>query len=340
MIDFKKQVAEAVAKALEMDVKEIEISIENPKGIDNGDYAFPCFRLAKTLKKAPPIIATELKEKIEIVVFIVKKEQEAFQLFDSQNSRGKELIPQDYLKAYHLRAMRNELNNKQISIVEQWENTEPNEIKKLLEYFFRIYQWKKGESAKTLTVEDIDVYKGISEKSDYTYARRALKASPEFQINEPFISGQDFFKMIQHYIILKKSLKELPEENQKELKAFLRNKKLNNNTGFNHANELFECALIYYYDKFKNLNYDAISNIFKWSFYPRIEKKRLSFASINKYVLSNNNDFTNNINMFKKIAYSRTHTEISNINLNPPKEIQWNKELESSIKNLLKINNK
>lgn len=66
MIDFKKQVAEAIAKALEMDVKEIEKSIENPKGADNGDYAFPCFRLAKTLRKAPPAIAEEIKEKLEV----------------------------------------------------------------------------------------------------------------------------------------------------------------------------------------------------------------------------------------------------------------------------------
>ena len=66
MIDFKKQVAKALAKALEMDVKEIEISIENPKGADNGDYAFPCFRLAKTLRKAPPAIAEEIKEKLQV----------------------------------------------------------------------------------------------------------------------------------------------------------------------------------------------------------------------------------------------------------------------------------
>ena len=76
MIDFKKHIAEAIAKALEMDVKEIEISIENPKGADNGDYAFPCFRLAKTLRKAPPAIAEELKDKI----IIDKKEIEKIEV--------------------------------------------------------------------------------------------------------------------------------------------------------------------------------------------------------------------------------------------------------------------
>ena len=66
MIDFKKQIAKSIAKVLEIDINEIEKSIENPKGTDNGDYAYPCFRLAKTLRKAPPMIAEEIKEKIEV----------------------------------------------------------------------------------------------------------------------------------------------------------------------------------------------------------------------------------------------------------------------------------
>ena len=53
MIDFKKIVAESIAQVLEMNINEIEASIEKPKGPDNGDYAFPCFRLAKDLRKAP-----------------------------------------------------------------------------------------------------------------------------------------------------------------------------------------------------------------------------------------------------------------------------------------------
>lgn len=44
---------------------------------------------------------------LEVVVFSVDELSEAFQLFDSQNTRGKHLDPHDLLKAYHLRAMRN-----------------------------------------------------------------------------------------------------------------------------------------------------------------------------------------------------------------------------------------
>lgn len=73
MIDFKKYIAEIIAKALEMNVNEIEKSIENPKEVDNGDYAFPCFKLAKVLRKAPPIIAEETKQKLVVDEKIVTK---------------------------------------------------------------------------------------------------------------------------------------------------------------------------------------------------------------------------------------------------------------------------
>ena len=62
----KQQVAAALAQALpEMDVKEIEAKIDRPKYSSNCDYAFPTFFLAKTLHKAPQMIASELVEKVD-----------------------------------------------------------------------------------------------------------------------------------------------------------------------------------------------------------------------------------------------------------------------------------
>ena len=66
MIDFKKVISEKIAKAVELDSNEIKEYIEIPPNSDMGDYAFPCFKLAKTLRKAPPAIAEEIKEKIEL----------------------------------------------------------------------------------------------------------------------------------------------------------------------------------------------------------------------------------------------------------------------------------
>ena len=66
MINFKREIAKQIAKTLDLDVAELESYIEIPKEEKMGDYAFPCFKLAKILKKAPPMIATEIKEKLEI----------------------------------------------------------------------------------------------------------------------------------------------------------------------------------------------------------------------------------------------------------------------------------
>lgn len=65
MKNFKQIIAKQIEKATNIEEKELETYIEIPKDTNNGDYAFPCFRLAKELKKAPQIIANEIKEKIE-----------------------------------------------------------------------------------------------------------------------------------------------------------------------------------------------------------------------------------------------------------------------------------
>ena len=66
MIDFKKEIAEIIAKNLEeLTEDEIKSMIEIPQDQFMGDYAFPCFRLAKTMRKAPNLIAAELAEKLQ-----------------------------------------------------------------------------------------------------------------------------------------------------------------------------------------------------------------------------------------------------------------------------------
>ena len=74
MIDFKKIIGEKIAKAAELDATEVTSYIEIPPNTDLGDFAFPCFKLAKVMRKAPPAIAAELKEKIEIDEYISRVE--------------------------------------------------------------------------------------------------------------------------------------------------------------------------------------------------------------------------------------------------------------------------
>ena len=66
MIDFKDKIAEETSKVLELTKEELKEYIEIPKDTKMGDYALPCFKLAKEMKKSPVIIANEIKEKIEM----------------------------------------------------------------------------------------------------------------------------------------------------------------------------------------------------------------------------------------------------------------------------------
>ena len=66
MIDFKDKIAEEISKVLELTKEDLKECIEIPKDTKMGDYALPCFKLAKEMKKSPVIIANEIKEKIEM----------------------------------------------------------------------------------------------------------------------------------------------------------------------------------------------------------------------------------------------------------------------------------
>jgi len=63
-MDFVKGIAQAIAQAAELEVSDIETAVEIPADTKMGDYAFPCFRLAKTLRKAPPLIAQDIVSKL------------------------------------------------------------------------------------------------------------------------------------------------------------------------------------------------------------------------------------------------------------------------------------
>lgn len=69
-MDFKMEIAKLISSAADIDVNEVISAIEIPPNSEMGDYAYPCFKLAKVFRKAPPMIANELVEKIEKKDFI------------------------------------------------------------------------------------------------------------------------------------------------------------------------------------------------------------------------------------------------------------------------------
>ena len=64
-MDFKTIIAENIASIVNIDLNELSDFVEVPKEKSNGDFSFPCFKLAKNLKKAPQMIAEELKTSLE-----------------------------------------------------------------------------------------------------------------------------------------------------------------------------------------------------------------------------------------------------------------------------------
>lgn len=74
MLNFKEIIAKKISLATEINTNELETYIEVPPNKEMGDYAFPCFKLAKTLRKSPMVIAEEIKSKIEIDEYITNIE--------------------------------------------------------------------------------------------------------------------------------------------------------------------------------------------------------------------------------------------------------------------------
>lgn len=101
---MKSKLIDILAENLtELKKEEIAEALEVPKKADMGDYAFPCFRLAKIYRKAPNLIAQDLKEKIDAgsyeifskienvggyINFFFDKEQFAKQIVDTISEKN------------------------------------------------------------------------------------------------------------------------------------------------------------------------------------------------------------------------------------------------------------
>ena len=113
MIDFKQIIAESIAQITKIEVNEIKGFIEVPKEQGNGDYAFPCFKLAKALRKSPNVIADDIKanvnisekyvEKIEVVGgylnFFVNKETLAKEILQEVDENEDKMISRNLTSA-------------------------------------------------------------------------------------------------------------------------------------------------------------------------------------------------------------------------------------------------
>ena len=269
---------------------------------------------------------------LEVVVLTVNELSEAFQLFDSQNTRGRELYPHDLLKAYHLREIHDKYDMQRAVL--KWESKEPKAIRELFNsYLFPLWNWSRRRKSGRFTAAEIDLYKGIEESSGYTYAHRANKAKPYFQIVEPIISGRDFFDMVEHYMQMLHDIKQELVENPAfdTIKALLidwgpKVDRVNTpeeldkacrswSTGMNYARNLFFCALLCYYDRFHNFDLMAVKKLFTWAMMLRVDMHTLRDKSIDLYAIGEEKAYTNTKPVISLITTARRHTEISAMTL-------------------------
>ena len=244
---------------------------------------------------------------VSVITMPQKRLSEAFQLFDSQNNRGKSLEPHDLLKAYHLRKQDSEDER----IVEKWEQFVEDKDLSLKELFdkhlFRMRRWSRGETGLTnkrygsylrFTEDFIDDFKGVDLNQNFPYLElyRHIENLP-MSITMPIIDGSKFFEYI-----------ESAHETIKEHKDFL-----NDELGFSDEPEGEEKNLAYpegmlniynsskgrylkchniflnicslFADRFgkDELSKEIVETLFIWSYYPRVKSKAIYDATVGKY---------------------------------------------------------
>ena len=251
-------------------------------------------------------------ERCEVVKVILTDISEAFQFFDSQNSRGVDLDPHDLLKAFHLREMMdNTTEFERIQTVENWENMDLDQLKNTFsQYLFRIRNWANSKSARKFTKNDVDIFKGISPsvKESYPFAdiyrishfyiegynndfNRNIdqqKMKFPFQLDQVVINGKRFFEMINHYVNVIKELKVNASKGSIALTILntLDSYDARTRTGDKYVRNLFDCALVYYIDKFGTAEIErAIERIFIWAYSIRLTFHSVQLATIDNYAL-------------------------------------------------------
>ena len=277
-----------------------------------------------------------LLENCEVSVITMPEDRlsEAFQLFDSQNNRGKSLEPHDLLKAYHLRR----ISSPKEKDIESWEKAVFDEqlpLKELFnQYLFRMRRWSNGESGLTknkksylrFTEAYIDDFKGIDLSQDYPYLK-LYKILDDKKIEfpksllMPIINGKTFFdyiayahKKIKYCQVQKRQKDDKDSSNSLDFESYdldermisiLKSKK----SRYSRNRNLFENLLVLYIDRFGENSVDKtiLKLIFVWAYYPRIKMSAIYDATQANYAvgkkISNRSNFQN---VFQLLQHSAT----------------------------------
>ena len=255
-------------------------------------------------------ICNFLLENCSVSVITMPQERlsEAFQLFDSQNNRGKSLEPHDLLKAYHLRKQ----DSEDEKIVEKWEQFVEDKELSLKELFdkhlFRMRRWSRGETGLTnkrygsylrFTEDFIDDFKGVDLNQNFPYLElyRHIENLP-MSITMPIIDGSKFFEYIEsahgtikeHKDFLNEQLGISNESEEEEQNLAYPEGMLNiynsSKGRYLKCHNIFLNICSLFADRFgkEELSKEIVETLFIWSYYPRVKFKAIYDATVGNYV--------------------------------------------------------
>ena len=244
---------------------------------------------------------------VSVITMPQERLSEAFQLFDSQNNRGKSLEPHDLLKAYHLRKQDSEDER----IVEKWEQFVEDKELSLKELFdkhlFRMRRWSRGETGLTnkrygsylrFTEDFIDDFKGVDLNQNFPYLElyRHIEKLP-MSITMPIIDGSKFFEYIEsvhftikeHKKVLNKKLRVSNESEGEEKNLAYPEGMLNiynsSKGRYLKCHNIFLNICSLFADRFgkEELSKEIVETLFIWSYYPRVKSKAIYDATVGNY---------------------------------------------------------
>lgn len=236
---------------------------------------------------------------------------EAFRVFDSQNYRGKALLPHDLLKAYHLREMHGETDSMKAALVEAWEEVADAELDRLFStYLWRIKRWSRGLQAPKFAPRHVATFKGLTAKTASTPAARyhlaAQAAVPmlaawtarsdatdrnagrsRFQLDAPVVAGRSFFEMVTFMLAELGRLRAdgFQEQGWEEFASTdAKSREVPSKARYRYVSELYLAALLYYTNKFGDTELrEAEQRLFKWAYSLRTRHQRVQLVSVNNY---------------------------------------------------------
>lgn len=277
------------------------------------------------------------------VQIVTDSEQEAFQFFDSQNSRGKELAPHDLLKSYHLREMNNEKEDEKIQIINRWENVKQDDLDELFKsYLYPLTRWYKAKNGLNYSSKKIQAFKGVKSSNIYNYTiyhkasnlyveqfnangsheLLATNALNQFQLTQPLISGKRFFNYTLHYETLLKTI-------NKEIENFHSPEEIpDKRSGDIYTKQLYECSLLFFADRFglENITISVMKQLYSWSYSLRLTMNAVYLQTINKYAKGEHERANFGLDLFTKISEMANPEELKLIILKKPEISAANKE--------------